>query len=1404
MIKKYIAIVCILLSLPGRAQEVNFNFYNYNSTNGLSTDLCQFVYRDAYGFLWLASFDGLFRWDGYTFKKYIHSDSNASSIDNNITYTIFEDSRKRLWIGTIGGLNLYDRTTDAFIKCTIRTGSNPIPVNAILEDSKHQLWLGTSYGLCKYDHDRRQNQWFLSGEDIIFCMTLDAEDNIWVGAFNKGIKKFSQATGTFQSFHNDANDPHSLPADKRLSILAASDGNIWVGTEDQGIMVLNKNGRLIKRYQTFSKEAPGVQNSVSCLYEDKDHTIWIGLRRSVLYYMKPGDTAPHPVTNNALNNTREKLMSIFTIREDEFGNTWFGTQGNGLFYTNRYKNIFHNYLQQPGPLDDQRTRDINNFYEDKQGRVWIATNGNGLLLFNAANQSVSQPAPALLRTDAINDVKGDADGTIWMATWAAGIKSYNPATGLVQQYQHNPADTNSLLQNDVKAILPDDSLVWIGTHGEGLAAFNKRTKQFIDYRNNKTIPFNMHDPAWINHLYKDSRKRLWISTYSGVFVFDGIKLTRHEHRDDTSTISNNSVNMVTEDAKGNTWIISELGLDRFDDRTGKFVRYTAARYNLPATMKAIVAKDNVLWITSNEGMVVFDPATLQVKKYNTNDGLAENTFQKTLMISKAGQCYAGGSRGFSVFNPDSLRPLHLPAYFYFTDLYIYNELQQAGAGQSALQKVLAFTDTLVLKHTQSFFSVGFTAINLYASSKTKYSYQLESLHDQWIDAGNDRKVSFTNLQPGQYNLRIRYTNADGQWQEAPKTLHIVVLPPWWQTWWFKVLAAVLVITGITLLFYLRLAAIRKRNILLKAEVGRQTKELQEINAALVEQRDEITLQKENLEQSNEEVVRQSDKILHQQQYIMLQNQELAQTVAELEKLNHTKDHFFSILAHDLKNPVAALTDISDFMKHNLQRMDKKELERYLDSMHHSSAAVYELLINLLNWSRTQSKKMESAPVAVNLAELVNKNLRLLEPQLGNKHISPQVNIDPALYVFVDYHMIDTAIRNILGNSVKFTDYNGKVTIDASLKDHAIELRIGDNGMGMTSEQQEKLFSLDKTIITAGTAGEKGTGLGLVITREFIEINKGHIRVESAPGKGATFYISLPVSEAGEGMNGTAAALPAAMPVLDFWEAFPVDRLLKIKGSKLLLVDDSKEMRDYLKLILADTFEIFEAANGQEGLKMATEILPAAIITDLLMPGMGGLQFCREIKSKTPTSHLPVIILTSQWEDNIKASGYEAGADVYLTKPVKKELLIQVILNLLNKQERLHEHVWQNMQEETPFQAANLAISKLDEEFLQKLVQFIEENIADPNLDARLLSREMATSRTILYTKVKTLTGQTVHEFIKSIRLKRSLPLLLEGRLSINQVAYEVGFNSHSYFDKCFAKQYKMGPKEYINKKRKKS
>jgi ligand-binding sensor domain-containing protein/DNA-binding NarL/FixJ family response regulator/nitrogen-specific signal transduction histidine kinase len=1385
MTKIRILALLLSLTLPANSQHQNYNVYGISVDQGLPTNDIQYLYHDSYGFLWIGTYEGIFRWDGYTFKTYRHNEKDSASINHNIVYTIFEDSEKNLWVGTIEGINLYNRSKDNFIRCTIGKPGQKIPVNAIREDSKHRLWLGTSIGLCRYDFKNKNGTWFFEDvQNTIFCLDIDRNDDIWLGTFNAGVKKFSQATSKFSLIDKSSNA--TLTSNIIKSILCDQQDQVWIGTNN-GITLVDLNGRTKKTFLTETNE--GMQRQlINCIFQDDQQRIWIGVGRGSLMFVDNNTLTP--MKQSVLNSSRYSLNSVGTICQDSFGNTWFGTAGNGMFYTNKHKNVFENRFQ------ESQTDVVTTIMQDKSEGIWLGTENAGLIqIVNGSINRYNAKANGL-SNDAITDIREGANGDLWITTWNGGLMKFNYRTKNITTFKHDP-NNNSIPINDAKSLAIADTVLWIGTHGEGLVAMDLRTGHFTDHRNNTGYKFQMDRPGWINHLFLDSQQRLWISSYSGVFVLKSGTLTQYLHEADSSTISSNSVNMISEDLQGNIWVISDAGLDQFIEETKSFARLTD-NYSLPENIKSlVVARSGKLWMGTSEGIVSLDPTTKKVDRYDARDGLQGNAFfHKAIMEGKDGCLYFGGPRGLNVFHPDSLKPVTVTSHFHTTDLSIYNQPSQQNRAKGPGVQTLDAVDKLTLSHDQSFFSIEVAAINLYAPGRTQYAYKLDNQHD-WIKLGSDRKISFTDLAPGNYTLSFQYTEPDGIWKDAVKNIEITILPPWYQTTLFKFALLFLLATIIVAIFYLRVSGIKRRNRLLTKEVAIRTRELSIANDYLLERSEEIRSQNERLEDFNHEVLRQSEKILEQQRHITEQNRELEHSVTELQKLNKTKDHFFSILAHDLKNPVSALTGISDYMKTNFLRLEKKEALQYLTSIHNSSNAIYELLINLLNWSRAQSKIIEYRPIDFNMYELARKNIALLETQFSSKHISVTNEVPSDTTIYGDYNMIDTVIRNILSNSVKFTEYNGKVSISAQTLGEQVMIAVKDSGVGMSKEQLQKLFDLDKNNISTGTAGEKGTGLGLVICAEFISVNMGSIDVESESGKGTSFIIKLPrsIATVEAKLKPVRNEQPHKEP--NFWETVSFDKLLKLKGKKILIVDDNTELRTYLRLLLADTFEIFEASDGEEGLKLALEVQPAAIVSDLIMPKINGLDLCRQLKANAVTCHIPVVLLTSQWEDTIQISGYEAGADIYLTKPVKKELFIQVILNFISKQEKLRDKIILDFSINTPLEFAEPGINKLDEEFLISLIGVVERNISDTNLDTRLICDEIAISRSVLYAKIKSLTGQTVHEFIKAIRLKRAVFLLREGRHSISQISSEVGFASHSYFDKCFAKQYGAGPGEYL-------
>lgn len=1394
------------------SQIDQYKIYNISSEDGLLSDHVACVFQDSYGFLWIGSNDGIVRWDGHTFKKYIHEEGNSHSLSNNIVYTLFEDHRKRLWAGTINGLNLYDPIKDVFNKITINPDAGNIPVNVIQEDALGNLWLATSDGLCRYDHDNPKNtEWHFAAptqsndlsDGVIFAMVIDQENNLWLGTFNGGLNQYNQRTKKFTRFSHRPQDPSTICSNKINKLMVDDQGNVWAGSVDRGVSVLNRQGKVMKHYHEFRSPETGapLQNSISTLFQDQNKRIWIGLSDQPLFMLDQKKDRFIPFLNPVYKKHHITCRGITSITEDSYGNTWFCSEQQGLFYTNQAKNnfkhFFYNYAKQEGLSHNT----VSCFYQDLNDNTWIGTNGGGLDYLNAKTNSIrSYTHKARLKGLAIQDIKADDSEKLWIGTRSEGLTFFDPATGKTQTFQHDPLNKNSIVYNDITSIAIDDNLIWLGTYGEGVCVYDTQKKQFIHHKNNTYFPFNMLAPAWTNHIYKDSQKRIWIGAYGGLYCFDGKKMHTYKHTEDTGSISNQDINMITEDPKGNIWVVTVAGgLELFVEKTKTFLHYSAL-YNLPYTLKSIVVDDNgILWLGSNEGIVSFDPVRKQQKRYGKSDGLqGDFFFLKSVSKNKKGELYFGGTNGFNVFHPEKINRKFKPSAFYFTDLYLFGTIQKPTQPKSVIKKSLLLSDTLNLSYQQSFFTVEFSEVNFYAPGKTRYAYKLEGLYDKWIDNKSERKLSFTNLPAGQYLLKIKYTLPNGDWTEAQKKLLIIVSPPWWNTWWFRISSIFIFILVLIYLYKIRIKTIKKRNEELETEVRVRTQELVESYSELQESNEEIKQQKEKLEKYNEEVLRQSDKILKQQEYILSQNQALEKLVEKLSLSDETKNLFFNILAHDLKGPVNAIGSLSDLLVNNISNLSPKEIIAFSQHIKQSSEATQKLLYNLLDWARTQSDYLDYAPKAINLSDLVIQNLVLIEQQCLQKHIHVVNLVNTEHSLFVDYNMLDTVLRNLISNAIKFTPERGSITITSQVNEDEVEIKISDTGLGIKEKDLHGLFLLGKRKSTEGTKGERGTGLGLIIVKEFIEINKGTISVESKEKQGTTFTLRLPRA---------VETIPAEVKIElhailedtqdSSTKALTHIELQEVKGNRILIVEDHAGMRNHLKHLLASTFEILEAENGVEALSIASTHQPIVVITDMVMPVMDGIELCKALKNDSSTSHIPVIILTSHDNEESKLSGYYAGVDIYLTKPVRKEVLFQIVLNIIQSREVLRKKLLMGQEEKIE----TLDLNPLDQDFLNKINAFIEERMDDQALEVDQIVRHMGMSRSVLYSKFKALTGQGVNEFIRLVRLRKSKDLLKNSRMSINEIADEVGFNSASYFIRCFVKEYGSTPLEFRDPKK---
>lgn len=1407
-----LSFLCVLTFSFCYAQKKPIKFEQIGINEGLSQNTVRCIFQDKKGFMWFGTKDGLNRYDGYKFTTFKKNSKDVYTLASNDIKSIIDDKNGNLWIATWdGGLNTYNPKTDRFKRFLKKDKGNSISSNflEILDrDDQNNIWIGTadsgldyletSTGRFKNFRYNKNDPNSLSDNNVS-AILIDRKKNIWIGTAN-GLDLFKSGSGSFKKFLHDVKNPQSISGNHIKFIYEDKKGNLWIGTYENG---LNKFDINKQTFTTYNKANSNLKSdALLSIAEDENGSLWVGTEHGGVNVLDTGSKRFSDISYGYNDPNSISSNTINAIYKDKKGDMWLGTLNGGINLAKRDNRSFLHYKHELGK-NSLINNVVTSIFEDSKRNLWIATDGGGLDLFDRSTGTFKNfrhnPHGGGLSGNYVLTVSEDNDGNLWIGTWGDGITVYNYRLGTFTNLKNIPGDNKSLSNNYAFYIFKDSSgNMWVGTYGGGLNRYNAISKSFTRYNHNDKDPFSISSDNILT-LNEDHDHHILIGTDgAGLSILNLAtgKCTSYKNSGSNNKLSNNSIGSIYCDKQNNIWLTTNDGLDKINIKSGA-VSYYFKENGLPSNMIFSLLPDrhNNFWITTDNGLSKFDPGTKTFKNYTQADGLQSNEFKYARCLSKSGQMYFGGINGFNEFYPDSIADLNFDPPIVFTDFQIFNkhvDLDNSN-NDTFFNANIAYTSSLRLSYKQSVLTFEFASLNYVNKEKKQYAYILEGFDTQWHHLGTKNNLTYTNLDPGTYTLKIKGLNNGGHVSAKTAQIQIIITPPYWKTWWFRLGMLIAVIAGVIVIFYLRVNRIKTRNRQLETEVTKRTLELKETNQTLIETNKKIKEQNDKLEVFNKEVIDKSNEIIKHQEHILVQNTNLENTIQQLEKSNTTKDKFLSILAHDLRNPIAAIAGITKSMKTQLAHLNKIEIGRYISTVSDSSKSVLDLLLNLLDWAKTQGQTLKAIPENVKLLDIIATNQMLMEQLMRDKNIYLTINVNQEHTLFADKKMVETIIRNLLSNSIKFTAPYGHISIESVEKENEVVITFYDTGVGMSKEQIDNLFNLDTTTSSAGSNGETGSGLGLIIVKEFVEANTGTVTVNSMLNEGSTFTITLP-----KGIHAVIEQQINAYTIA--YEDIHTEKLvdqkkLKLQGKRLLYIDDNADMRAYLQLILSPTFEMIEAKDGQEGIKAAIEFQPEIIITDMLMPVLNGLELCRKLKHNPLTSHIPIILLTSQTDIENQLQGYEAGADAYLMKPVIQKLLFQVIYNLINSRNDSRAK-FIDSEEMYP---DNFTYNARDKDFIDKVIAFIEANIAQPNLDHKNLCNLMGMSRTILYAKIKTLTGLGVHEFIQSIRVKKGLKLLMEGRLNINQISYEVGFNTASYFSKCFLKQFGMPPREYLSR-----
>lgn len=1414
-----------LFALP---QKTDFRFDRFSTDNGLSTNQIHCVYQDHQGYIWLGTPIGLIRYNGYTFTTFKHNNNDTSSIGKGDVWSIYEDNQSHLWVGTMGGgLNLFNRENESFIhfykQPETGVSINDNNVNTIIGDTYNNLWIGTGYG---------------------------------------GLNCYNLKTGKFTYFKNNPNDSTSLGSNGVMSVYTDRQNMLWVGTWGGGLNLYNYHSKKFTRFRFDAIERPNqTSNVVWVIYEDTKNNFWLGTWGSGLQLF---DRKTHVFKHYLLDVHDETSISdnvILTMTEDTFGNFWIGTESGGLNLMDRKKGTFSiPNLQGNEPNQNLYHSAIYSLINDRQGIIWIGTFGQGLNSWD--KNKLKFPLWKLndyFQGNIGNCALEDESGTIWIGTGENGILEYNKKLNIIKNLKK---ENDKLASKYVFSICNLNRNELLFSTYKGLYTINKKNEtiskfvgktqavktQVVNFKN-QYIYYNKEGNCIVQYdisrnILKDlvtldytivcftvaNDSTIWVGTdNNSIFLFS---LKNHSltpfgnSSNPKKMLSDNIVKCIYEDHMGTIWVGTYHGLNRINPKT-HIIKVYEEKDGLDDAFISDITEDKSgnIWVSTNKGISCLKVKNESFTNFTEQDGLPDKT--PTFCNTASGAIVMTGSKGFSIFNPAIITKNSFKAPVLITELKLFNKSGRSATNQSPLKRIIGETKRIVLKYPESsILSFSWVSLNYRLPEKSEYAYKMEGFENGWNFAGSSRSAIYTNLNPGDYIFRVKASNNDHVWNENEAILKITILPPFWKTWWFKVILLIL-ITSLIYVWHLwrvrRLlnykTVLQKMVIQRTEDINKQKEILVEQKEALQNQKEEISKQADYLQEANFLLSERGEELETATRELQYQSEELYKYNEELIRINSTKDRLFSIVGHDLRNPFYAITGFSQTLSNKFDKLEDKKKRQIIDNIFTSSVSASKLLENLLDWAHSQTNSIEIKPTDLNLKLIAERIVLLLSLQAASKKIKISIKINEQDTAYADLSMTETILRNLISNAIKFSHPEGEITIEVSepkadilwLKNYVesfkdiksispaqfIEISVTDNGVGMPPEVLEKLFRIEVPHLTPGTSGERGSGLGLILCNEFVSKNLGKITAKSKVGKGSIFLLYLPKDkESAIELQKTKKAKGKFESKPQKFE-FSEKKILDPEGEKyhILIVEDNPELRNRLVKDLSIGFHVHEAGDGKLGIEKAFQIIPDVIITDVMMPQIDGFELCKILKSDERTSHIPIIILTAKEDEEDQMMGLETGANDYLMKPFNVRLLKLKIRNLLETQQHLRERFVKNIFIGT----SDLPINNIDEQFIKRAVSIVEMNIGDYTFNVETLAEKMNLSHVQLYRKFKAMTDLLPVDFIRSIRLKRAAQLLNQGILNVSEICFETGFNDPSYFTKCFKKEFGVLPTEYFQK-----
>ncbi|MGQ7947299.1 hybrid sensor histidine kinase/response regulator transcription factor [Flavobacterium sp. WC2509] len=1181
-----------------------------------------------------------------------------------------------------------------FNHLTVNNGLPQNSIHTIAKDKYGFMWFGTWCGACRYDgysfkvFRANDNDSTAFADNMIDAIVTDSLQNIWIKTGEPDcLYKYSYEYENFKRFPIKKVAPYIL---NLITKPKAAENNKYKFTfSESGLLQLNKITGKKTLYQVNHNDPFSINDiSIYTSYIDNSDNLWIGTRRGGV---NQANLNIKPFNYYHSDSPGKGLISneVRAICKDKSGSLWIGTEEmGGTIIQNTSQGKKYSYFNNKTFIDNRRVRSL---YCDKLGFVWIGTKG--------------------------------------------GLDRYDPNTKIFKHYAADKQKTGSITNPIIFSIKEDSNgTLWIGTYS-GLAKYDRANDKFV------YVPQPIIGGLQIRVIMEDRQKNLWIATEdkgltklirttnkSGEF-----KSVRYVHIDgkDDSLISNRLYSLA-EDGAGMIWIATNLGLSRLNPKDNT-VKNFFIKDGLPdeIIMGLLFDGKESVWISHKKGLTRMNTRTFELQNFTVNDGLQSNEFNQNACYkdNSTGEMFFGGQNGLNSFFPGTIHVDKNKPKIVFTRLNVMNQELMAGTKVNdhiILEKSLLCTKEIILTWWDKTFSLEFAALHYANPLGNKYKYKLEGYDRQWrYSSGYMRTASYSQLPSGSYTFKVYGSNSDGVWSDAPATLGIKMLPPWWLAWWAIV---IYIAIGVSIILFVH-------------------------------------------------------------KYIMSRIE-----FSKNEEIHQSKLQFFTGISHEFRTPLTLIIDPLEKLISG--KLDNETVKQYHTMMHRNAKQLLLLINQLLDF-----RKLESGHLTLNMQQsdivaFVKTVAAAFDSRAKDRGIQFVIQSTvSSLNTRFDTAKMNMVLNNLLSNAFKFTPEHGEIVISIDIlneENPIVLIKIHDTGVGISEKDQENVFDLFYQS-EHSTSQQDGSGVGLALSKELVQLHGGKIEVESKVGLGTAFTIFLPVS--GDQEVPKIGFSQEVIPVLEENEDIETVQQLDLSADLplLLIVDDNVDIRNYIAQNFSNEYRIIIAADGSEGFQQAIETIPDIVVSDVMMPLMNGFELCRALKSDVRTSHIPVILLTSRQSDESKTEGYETGADAYVTKPFNSNVLLAQIRNLLNQRQRLRELFSRG----SDIEIKKIAINITDEAFLNKVIQCIHENLEDEDFTIDSLSEMLSMSRSQFYRKIKALTNKSLLDFVTTIRMNKALEYLLSGDYNVSETAFKVGYSMSSNFSRTFTRHFGISPSKYI-------